>query len=77
MVCPKRSRDWLIPSQKPARHISEEDEQAGLPGKLTFQSLRYLFSSHTWQKGADHGDSKIMRDPSPQVTADFYDHTTA
>lgn len=52
--------------------------QAGLPKELTFHSLRHSFATHALEQGADlYGVSKIMGHSSPQVTADFYDHTTA
>lgn len=52
--------------------------EANLPKELTFHCLRHSFATHVLERGADlYGVSKIMGHSSPQVTADFYDHTTA
>ena len=51
---------------------------AGLPKKLTFHSIRHSFATHTLEKKADiYAVSKVMGHSTPNVTSQFYDHTTA
>jgi site-specific recombinase XerD len=48
-----------------------------LPKELTFHSLRHSFATHALENGADmYGVSKIMGHSTPQVTSEFYDHTS-
>jgi len=55
-----------------------KNEEAGLPKELKFHCLRHSFATHVLQKWDDiYGVSKIMGHSTPQVTSDFYDHTTA
>ena len=52
--------------------------KAGLPKELKFHCLRHSFATHVLEKDANiYAVSKVMGHSTPNVTAQFYDHTTA
>lgn len=56
----------------------KEMNKAGLPKELKFHCLRHSFATNCLENGGNmYGLSKIMGHSTPQVTSDFYDHTTA
>lgn len=53
-------------------------KKAGLAKELKFHCLRHSFATHTLGEGADiYAVSKVMGHSTPNVTSQFYDHTTA
>ena len=49
-----------------------------IPKELTFHCLRHSFATNCLENGGNmYAVSKIMGHSTPQVTSDFYDHTTA
>ena len=56
----------------------KEMNRAELPKELKFHCLRHSFATNILENGGNlYGVSKIMGHSTPQVTSDFYDHTTA
>lgn len=56
----------------------KEMNKAELPKELKFHCLRHSFATNCLENGGNmYGVSKIMGHSTPQVTSDFYDHTTA
>jgi len=56
------------------KHMNE----AGLPKELKFHCLRHSFATHVLENDANiYAVSKVMGHSTPNVTAQFYDHTTA
>lgn len=52
--------------------------EAGLPKELKFHCLRHSFATHVLEEDANiYAVSKVMGHSTPNVTAQFYDHTTA
>jgi site-specific recombinase XerD len=51
--------------------------ETGLPKELTFHSLRHTFATHILENGGDiYAVSKILGHSTPNITSEFYDHTT-
>ena len=56
----------------------KEMNRAELPKEMKFHCLRHSFATNILENGGNlYGVSKIMGHSTPQVTSDFYDHTTA
>ncbi|MEP1304471.1 MAG: tyrosine-type recombinase/integrase [Balneola sp.] len=56
----------------------EAMNKAGLPKELKFHCLRHSFATHSLEAGANiYAVSKLMGHSTPNITYQFYDHTTA